>query len=89
MLEAEVLFHKREKSVPPTTLNKIIPLEIRSPLSSNLMQCMGAQMHGCTKKGEGVHWLALACTDLILCAHDLILCYGWYHRARCSSEFIF
>ena len=42
------------------------------------MQCMGAQMHGCTKKGEGVHWLALACTDLILCAHDLILCYGWY-----------
>ena len=35
------------------------------------MQCMGAQ-----KKGEGVHWLVLACTDLILCAHNHTLCYG-------------
>ena len=48
---------------------------------------MGAQMHRCTKKGEGVHWLALACTDLILCSHDLILCYGWYWQIPFKIDF--
>ena len=48
------------KSIPPTTQNKIIPLEIKSPLSLAIScsawvhKCMGAQ-----KKGEGVHWRAL------------------------------
>ena len=56
-------------SIPPTTQNKIIPLEIRSPLSLAIScsawvhKCMGAQ-----KKGEGVHWLAF---DLILNAVTL------------------
>jgi len=46
--------------VPPTTQNKIFPLEIRSPLSPAtscsawLHKFMSAQ-----KKGEGVHWRAL------------------------------
>ena len=66
VLFKEGLYYTSWNKTPPTTQNKIIPLEIRSPLSSHLMQCMVAQMHGCTKKGEGVHWLALACTDLIL-----------------------
>ena len=50
-----------------------VTLSLAISCSAWVHKCMGAQ-----KKGEGVHWLALACTDLILCAHDLILFYGWY-----------
>ena len=74
-----MLLYEPTHCAPATaTLNKIIPLEIRSPLflaiscSAWVHKCVGAQ-----KKGEGVHWLALACTDPILCAHDPILFYGW------------
>ena len=48
-----------------------LPLSLAISCSAWVHKCMGAQ------KRERVHWLALACTDLILCAHDLILCYGW------------
>ena len=62
--------------VPPTTLNQIIPLEIRSPLSLAIscsawvQKCMGAQ-----KKGRGS---ALACLWPYSKRTDLILRYGWY-----------
>ena len=61
-----VLFYWRSVllAVPPATLNKIIPLEIRSPLS--LAISYSAWVH---KKGrERVHWIAF---DLILNALTL------------------
>ena len=49
--------------VPPTTQNKIIPLEIRSPLSLAIScsawvhKCMGAQKR--ERECTGLHWRAL------------------------------
>ena len=47
-----------ETLLPLTTLNKIIPLEIRSPLL--LAISCSAQMHGCTQKRK------IECTGLTL-----------------------
>ena len=67
---------RKKNALLPTTLNKIIPLEIRSPLSLAIL--CSAWVHKCMGAQKRERESALVCLWPYSKRGDLILCYGWY-----------